>query len=106
MNVKMVGNAGAGGSTQIHTNVESRRRVTFTQCRLGALRQIHHLIRDRFRRRIKLARVQVRHDHQMPGDVRVQIQNDERLLAAMENEVRLVAFSVTRDTAKDTLTRL
>jgi hypothetical protein len=42
----------------------------------------------------------------MPGDVRIQIQNDERMLAAMENKVGLVAFRIARDAAKDTLTRL
>jgi hypothetical protein len=42
----------------------------------------------------------------MAGDVRIQIENDERMLASMENEVGVVMLSVARDPAEDTLIRL
>jgi len=42
----------------------------------------------------------------MAGDVRIEIQDDERVLAAMEYEVLCVVLLLARNAAKDTLVRL
>jgi hypothetical protein len=39
----------------------------------------------------------------MSGNVRIQIKDDEGMLAAMENEVGFVVLNVTGDAAKDAL---
>ena len=41
----------------------------------------------------------------MSRDVRIEIENDERMFAAMENEVGLVMLGLARDPAEDTLIR-
>jgi hypothetical protein len=64
MNVQVIGDAGAAqrrDSSHVEPAVNKPHATQF-----ATLRHVHHLIRDLFRRRIKLARVQVRNDHQMP----------------------------------------
>jgi hypothetical protein len=42
----------------------------------------------------------------MPRDVRIQIKDDESMLAAMEDEVALIVLTLAPDAAKNTLSRL
>ena len=78
--MKVIGNARARRRPEIHSQVEPGRVVNLTQRRQRTFRLVHHLVRDLFRSRVKLARVQVRHDHQMTGNVRVKIQEHETML--------------------------
>ena len=106
MYVHVVGDARARGSAEIHAHVETRRVVNLTQRGLRSLGQIHHLIRDLFRDRVKLTRVQIRNDHQMPGDVRIEIEDDERVLSAVQHEIRFIVIGIVRHQAKDAAIRL
>jgi len=42
----------------------------------------------------------------MAGDVRIEIQDDERVLAAIQHEVLFVVLFLARNAAKDTVVRL
>ena len=46
MDMQMTEYAGAGGSTQVHANVESSRLVYFAQHGLRPLSEIHELVSD------------------------------------------------------------
>ena len=91
---------------QVHAEIEARRRVNLTQSRLRAFGQIHQLVRDLFRHRVKLTRVQVRNYHQMSGDVRIKIQDDKSVFAAVKHEVVLVVLGIGGNAAEHTTLRL
>jgi hypothetical protein len=102
VDVHVVRDAGARGDPEVHAHVEACRRISLTQSGLRPFRKVHQFIRDLFRHRIELTRVQVRNDHQMSSDVRVKIQENEPVLAAVKYEVSLVVLGVVRNAAQNT----
>lgn len=92
----------AGRRTEIHPDIEPRRRINLAQRNLPALRQVHHLIRDLFSYRVEFARVQVRHDEHVAGDVGIKIQHHKRMRRAMHHEVVRIMFGIAGNAAKDT----
>jgi hypothetical protein len=102
VNVHVLRDACAGCGPEVHAHVEAGRRVNITQGRLRSFGQVHHLICDLFRRRIELARVQVRNDHHVSRDIRVKIQDNKTVLGAMQYEVGFVVVRVGGDPAKHT----
>jgi hypothetical protein len=102
VDVHVVRDAGARGGPEVHAHVEACRRISLTQSGLRSFRKVHQFIRDLFRHRIELTRVQVRNDHQMSSDVRVKIQENEPVLGAVKYEVSLVVLGVVRNGAQNT----
>ena len=102
VNVHVVRDTGAPCRAEVHAHVEACRRINLAERSLRSFRKVHELIRDFFRHRIKLARVQVRNDHQMAGDVWIDIQDNETMLPAVKDEVGLVVLGVARNGAKNT----
>ena len=95
-----------GCCAEIHSQIKTRGLINLAQRTLTALGQIHQLISDLLRHRIKLARVQVRNDHHMTADVRIKIQHHEPVLTAMQDEIGFVVVRVLRDQAKHTIVAL
>ena len=93
--------AGAGGSTQVHANVETSRLVYFAQHGLRPLGEIHELISDLLWGGIELANMLVGDDEEMATDVRIEIENYEVVLAAVEDEVFFVVFLISGNVTKD-----
>ena len=102
MNVQVVRDARARRSPKIHPHVEPRGFINLAQRRLRTFRLVHHLIRNLFRGGVKLTRMQVRDDHQMSTDVRVEIQDHKTMLPAMQDEVVLIVLRVIRNRAEHT----
>jgi len=101
VNVHVVRNACSACRSEVHAHVEACRRISLTQRSLRPFRKVHELIRNLFRHRIELTCVQVRNDHQMSGDVRVKIQENESMLGTVKDEVGLVVLGVARNAAKN-----
>jgi len=102
MNVQVVGDTGARRQTEIHSHIETRWFVNLAQSSLRTLRLVHQVVRDLFRRGVKLARMQIWHDHQVATDVRVEIQQHKTMLGAMKHKVLFVVFGIARDRAEYT----
>ena len=97
MNVQVVSDAGACRRAEIHAHIKARGRIDLTQGRLRPLGHVHQLIRNLFCRRIKLTRVQVRNDHEMPGDVGIKIEDHKTVLGPLQNKIRFILVGITRD---------
>jgi hypothetical protein len=79
----MVGDSGAGSSAKIHPNIEAVGFVDFAQGGLTALHQVRHFVRYRFGGRVEFAQVRDWRNHQVATDVRIPIENDEIVFAAI-----------------------
>lgn len=99
--MNVVHDAGARRLAQVHTKVESFGLVNLAQRRLAALGQIHQLVGSFLRRSIKLADVLERNYEQMPADVGVDIENNEIVLGAVQDEIVRVSAGVVAKTAED-----
>jgi hypothetical protein len=45
--------------------------------------------------------VQIRHDHQVPGDVRVEIEHHKTVVGAVQNKISFILVGVIRNQTKD-----
>ena len=102
VHVYMIGDAGAGSTSQIHSQIETVRVVNFAESCLTALGEVHHFIRCLFRRGVKLLQMIVGSDHQMTADVRIQVENYEVMAGPVHEEVLFVIGGVLLDFAEDT----
>jgi hypothetical protein len=98
----MVGNAGAGGTAQIHSEIETLRRINFSQRRLRTLGELHYLVGSFFGRSIKLAQMRVGRNHQVTTDVRIEVKNYKGGGTAMQDEILFIVGWVSDGVAKDT----
>ena len=80
----------------IHSQIDSIRMVELAQHRLHPLRKADHLVRGFGRQFLQFVQMRVRHDHHVPGRIRIRIQNDEAMLAAMNNISLGVVFLLWR----------
>jgi hypothetical protein len=88
--VQMPGHSGAGGSSQIHPDIEPAWIKLGTQCFDRPLGQSHHFVQRRFRQLFKVADMAVRHNHHVSGSIGVTIEDDETIFGAMENQIGAV----------------
>src|SRR6267378_8459289 len=79
-----------GGHAEIHSKVESVRFVDGSQMGLGFAHKQHHLGNGRFVGAVQGADVLIRRHHQVPGGIRIQVQDDEIVMAAVYDEVFLI----------------
>lgn len=86
----MVSDAGSGGLTEIHAEVEAVGLINFTQGGLTAPREFHQLACGFLRSGVKFRGMFVRNDQQMTADVRVDIENDIIVTGPMKDEGALV----------------
>ena len=86
VHVDVSGDAGAGGFADVHAQVDAVGVVEFAQDCLHALRQRHHFIRGFWRELLQFVEVRVGDDHHVAGSVGKRIQDDEALLAAIDDE--------------------
>lgn len=81
----MCGDAGSGGFSQIDTDIEAVRVVEFAQDAFDALAEIHHFMGFRGLQLLQLVSVPKWNDHDMAGGIRVSIEDDEAVPAAVDN---------------------
>jgi len=91
VHVKVRSDAGTGGLADIQAHVKTLRRVNIAECRLALFCQVHHLVRRLLIGFIEVGDVLVRHDHQMTGPVRINIQDHKIKPGTLEDEFFLVA---------------
>jgi hypothetical protein len=98
VHVQVIRDAGASGPAEVHPDVDALRPVHLGQRDLGALRQQRDLgqfLRGEAGQRRDVA---VRHHHQVAAVVRIQVEDDERVRPARDDE-RLVGAA--RHVAED-----
>ena len=74
-----------GGLPDIHPQIDPFRRVQLAQDPLHALRQVHHFVGRLYRQLLQFIQMSEGHDHHVPGGVRIGIEDDVAVLAAMDN---------------------
>src|SRR5437773_4805516 len=97
----MSGYACARGAADIHPDVVALRMIEILQSALERLCHFHHFRRRRRLEVWKRSEMAVWHDHDVPGSVRIPIQDDVILFAAMNDQRSLVVTSgrcVTKNT--------
>lgn len=98
MYVKMRGDARTRRTPLIDADIETFGFVFFAQNRLAILDRIHHLIGRKFRCRVEVCDVRVRHDEQMPARVWIDVENDITELGTVNDEGTPVVFRITNRT--------
>jgi len=88
------------GLANIHPQVDPIRVVQFPQHGLHALRKRHHLVGRFAGKLLQLVQMDVGDDHHVAGCVRIGIQDDEAVLAAM-HDVHLGVIPFLRRLAED-----
>src|SRR5919107_4679221 len=88
--VQVVRDARARGLAEVHAEVEAVRAVDFGEYALGALRQLHQLVRGLFGQAVEVGRVLEGDDHEVAAGVWVDVEDDEVEPGALEDEGRLV----------------
>ncbi len=101
VHVKMVGDSSSGSAAKIHPDVESIRVIDFTHRRLAAFRQIHHLVCRFLRRGGDFGDVRVGHDHRVAADVGIDVEDDEIVSGAVDDEFALVVPFTRQHQAED-----
>jgi hypothetical protein len=102
VNVDVIHNAGSCRVTQVHTDIESRGRISFAKCSLGTFSEIHQLIAGLFRDGIKITNMIVGNDEQVTASVGINIEDNEIVRGPMQNEILFVALSLGLKDTKDT----
>ena len=90
----VIGDAGSGDSSEIHTHIEPLRLINLIKRALTSLHQVHHLVGGLFFSGRQITNMGIRSNHQMPANVRIAIEDDEVLSAAIKNSVFGVARRV------------
>ncbi len=94
------GDAGAGGFADVHAQVDAVGVVEFAQDVLHALRERHHFVGGFWWQFLQFVQMGVGDDHHVAGRVGIRIQNDEAVLAAIDDE-RFLVVAGFRGVAED-----
>ena len=99
------GDAGAGGFADVHAEIDAIGVVNIAQYGLEALGKRHHFIGGLGREVAKLIEVGVGHDHHVAGGVGIGVEDNEAVLAAMNDEgfLVVVGFHGGAEDATDSL---
>ena len=84
------GDAGAGSFADVHAEVDAVGVVEVAQDGFHPLGEGHHLIRGFGREFAQFVQVRVGHDHDVSRSVGIGVQDDEAMLAAINNARLLV----------------
>jgi hypothetical protein len=99
--MNVIHNPRARRAAQIYADVKAGRLVRFAKRRLAALRQIHQFVCGFFPGSIQLTDVLVGNYEQMAGDVRIDIENDETVRSAVDNEIGFVVTGVVAEVTEN-----
>src|SRR5713101_7132354 len=86
MQMQVSCHSGSRSAPKIHAQVHTIRFVICLKRFLHALRQLHHFFQRLWLAQIQVSYVGIRHDHHVSRRVRVSVQDNERLRAAMDNQ--------------------
>lgn len=101
VNVKVILNPRPGGPTQIHSNIESGRLVSFPESCLRPLGEIHQLVSRFFRAGVKLRRMFVGNDKQVSRDIGVDVEDNEVEASTIKDEILLVFAGIALNLTED-----
>ena len=100
--VDVTGDAGAGGAANVHAQIHAVRLIGCGEGFLDALRELHHFIECGRGAGGELGDVRVGNDHDVAGCVGIAIENDEAVIAAMDDE-RLIVASAGEGVTEDAI---
>jgi len=89
--VDVTGDAGAGGAANVHAQIHAIGLIGCGEGLFDALRELHHFIECGRGAGGQFGDVGVGNDHDVAGCVGIAIENDEAVLAAMDDERLIVA---------------
>jgi len=101
MHVDVICEPGPCRTSDIHTDIEAFGLVRFAQGLLASLDQIHHLVGCLFWRGTQLGDMLVRGYHQVSADIRITIENNEIVLAAMNDKIASIVGWILLGNAED-----
>ena len=86
--MKVIGDPGAGALPEIQADVEALRLDRVTQQALGVFREFPQFQFFAVGQRAQIGHFAIRHDHHVPDRVRVAVHDQESVLAARDDEMR------------------
>ena len=101
VHVDVICDPGTRRTSDIHTDIEAFGLVRFAQGLLASLHQIHHLVGCLFWRRTQPGDMLVRRYHQVSADIRIAIENNEIVLAAMNDKIAGIVGWILLANAED-----
>jgi hypothetical protein len=102
VHVKVAVDSSAGGTAEIHAEVDAVWRVRIADRCLRLFGELHHFVGRLLARITKERDVLVRNDHQVTRSVRVNVEDDKIKLGTPEDEILLIGCRVGENGAKNT----
>src|SRR5262249_44158060 len=104
VHMDVIGDASARGSADVHSKIDSIRRVELPQYSLHTLSKLDHFLGNFGRQLCQRVQMGEGDDHYMAASVWIGVQDDETMLAAISNvNPGVIAFlrEITKNTAGD-----